>query len=220
MKFHFTFNLIKSEENSQLDEFEWDINSDPHHRLYLSKDTTRLMEVINNFVATVYYRINKTDNKNVDEPDKEDCGQQVKWKVEFRMNRFPTSLMKHTSVPYIFSPNFHYQLDFIYDTRQFVIRETSTQFIYMYIKRDLISTDWLQIKGEQAIKIICSRFKWESENRLRFVNASNLDCIFEIRTTDPKDEDINARYLELVSAVKIDNEHKNFYRLDSNHLLD
>ena len=90
----------------------------------------------------------------------------------------------------------------------------------MYIKRDLISTDWLQIKGEQAIKIICSRFKWESENRLRFVNASNLDCIFEIRTTDPKDEDINARYLELVSAVKIDNEHKNFYRLDSNHFLD
>ena len=90
----------------------------------------------------------------------------------------------------------------------------------MYLRKDLISTDWLQKSGSQAIKIIGSRFKWESEKHIRFVNQSNLDCIFEIRTTDPLDEDIDARYLELISAVKIDNEHKNFRRLDSNHLLE
>ena len=40
-----------------------------------------------------------------------------------------------------------------------------------------------------AIKIICSRIKWESERILRIVNESNIDCLFEMRTSDPDDMD-------------------------------
>lgn len=58
LKFHFMFDLIKKKERDHLKMFEWDINSNPVQRLYLSRDTKHLMEVINNTVATVYYREN------------------------------------------------------------------------------------------------------------------------------------------------------------------
>ena len=51
--------------------------------------------------------------------------------------------MQHTSVPYIFSPNFDFQIDFRITTHQFLIRYTRDQQVYMYIRNDLISTDWL-----------------------------------------------------------------------------
>ena len=39
-------------------QFDWDINSKPVQRLWLSKDTKLLMEVINDFIGTVYKRVN------------------------------------------------------------------------------------------------------------------------------------------------------------------
>lgn len=62
LRFHFLFPLIKARE--KLDEaedmsyFDWDIMSSPVQRLFLSRDTQRMMEVKNNFVATVYTRYN------------------------------------------------------------------------------------------------------------------------------------------------------------------
>ena len=90
----------------------------------------------------------------------------------------------------------------------------------MYIRKDLISTNWPGLRGERALKLIYSRFKWESESRLRFINSANLDCIFEIRSTDPKDESVESRYLQLISAVKIDNKFDNQKNLDSPHVFD
>jgi hypothetical protein len=60
LKFHFFFDLIHKPEDKEdkLKEFEWDISSDLQQRLYLSKDTTKMMEVINNFTARVYLRNN------------------------------------------------------------------------------------------------------------------------------------------------------------------
>ena len=59
LRFHFFFPLIrKMPENKKWQKFDWAISADPHQRLYLSKDTKRLMEVVNNFVATVYRRVN------------------------------------------------------------------------------------------------------------------------------------------------------------------
>ena len=67
--------------------FDWAISADPRQRLYLSKDTKRLMEVVNNFVATVYQRVNidkqgrSIGNNDPDTlfEDVKDRGQQVKW---------------------------------------------------------------------------------------------------------------------------------------------
>ena len=38
--------------------FDWDINFRPVQRLWLSKDTNLLMEVINDYIGTVYERVN------------------------------------------------------------------------------------------------------------------------------------------------------------------
>ena len=58
LKFHFMFDIILKKERNNLKMFEWDINSNPVQRLYLSKDTNKLMETINNTVATIYKREN------------------------------------------------------------------------------------------------------------------------------------------------------------------
>ena len=56
MLFQFLFPLIKAIPRDKLQSFDWDINSAPVQRLWLSRDTKRLMEVINDFIATVYIR--------------------------------------------------------------------------------------------------------------------------------------------------------------------
>ena len=61
LRFHFFFELIKEEpeaDKKKWEEFDWAINANPRQRLYLSKDTKRLMVVVNNFVAIVYRRYN------------------------------------------------------------------------------------------------------------------------------------------------------------------
>ena len=58
VRFHFIFGLIKKQMLSNHYQFDWDISSDPQQRLYLSRDTMRMMEVINGFIATVYSRVN------------------------------------------------------------------------------------------------------------------------------------------------------------------
>lgn len=62
VRFHFYFELLRQKTRDSLSVFEWDVNSNPRQYLYLSKDTKRLMEVINNYTATVYYRGNIDEN--------------------------------------------------------------------------------------------------------------------------------------------------------------
>ena len=71
-----------------LRQFEWDIGSNSIQRLYLSKDTKYLMEVINNITATVYERNNEHPAEHPDE--EEDDGQSVEWKFHYQINKFPS----------------------------------------------------------------------------------------------------------------------------------
>ena len=169
-----------------------------------------MMEVVNTFYATVYRRV------NVRQPDDiEDCGQLVKWKVDFRIKRFPKLLAQQSSVPFLFSPNFTYQFDINFKAKRFDILCTANRHIYMKLPADLLSTEWNNLDNKQALQLICSRFKWETERRFRVINRGNFDCLFEMCSTDPLDRDVSSRYLRLVSTVKIDNLHENQIRLDS-----
>ena len=179
-----------------------------------------MMQVINNFIGTVYKRFNIDAEGKYIEQGPEDDGQAVEWVVDYHIKRFPKSLVDKTSVPYLFSPNFTFQFDFNFRTRQFLIRKTRTQEIYMIIPNDLVSMEeWDYAEGQGAIQIICSRTMWYSEKQLLIINESNIECIFDLCTTDPKDESMDARYLKLVSSVKIDNEYENMRRRDSPHMI-
>ena len=59
-----------------------------------------------------------------------------------------------------------------------------------------------------------------SDRTFRIVNRSNLDCLFEMCSTDPEDVSLEARYLKLISVAKVDNQHMNNDQLDSAHLFD
>ena len=63
--FHFTFPLIQKKEREYLKSYDWDVDSEPVQRLWLSKDTTLMMEVINDFIGSVYKRVNIDSNGNM-----------------------------------------------------------------------------------------------------------------------------------------------------------
>lgn len=138
-----------------------------------------MMEVVNNFFATVYERRNLVPEKGIDgvtklvkkskegddedsnQGDEVDNGQMVKWIVKHRIRRFPQKLCQQTSVPYLFSPNFELQIDIDFSKAQFIIRHTKNDQIYMRIPSDLISTETESHRGEQ-VKLICSRISWHT----------------------------------------------------------
>ena len=91
------------------------------------------MEVINGFVARVYERYDIDDLGYEVDNEGGDKGQLVEWKVKYYIRRFPKHLAETTSVNYLFSPNFKYQLDYLYDESVFVIRETESQEIFLRI---------------------------------------------------------------------------------------
>ena len=157
--FHFLFPMIKTKKRKALENFAWDIDSNPVQRLWLSRDTKLMMEVINDYIGTVYRRVNLDDDGNqiLEDIKFNDCGQAVEWVEEYHIRRFPRSLVDKTSVPYLFSPNFTYQFDFNFRTKQFLIRETRTQNIYLIIPTDLVNMlEWDYAEGQGAIQIICS----------------------------------------------------------------
>ena len=65
----------------------------------------------------------------------------------------------------------------------------------MEIPKDLIDTAWNKMEGEFALKLILSRIRWKTDRIIHIVNASNLDCYFELCTSDPEDKDPTKRYL-------------------------
>ena len=83
-------------------------------------------------------------------------------------------------MPYLFSPNFKYQLDVNFQSQQLMIRKTRTQHVYMYIPNDLIRTTWQNMEGLAAIQIIFSRIKWHDEKTIRVLNEGNIDCLYEM----------------------------------------
>ena len=232
--FHFMHRLIKKKKSANDDDLidpEWDFGQDSIQRLYLSRNTKKLMEVINNRFAIIYKRRNVDSSGEVlpteenlqdaglkDPLDDEDTGQQIKWIVESKITRWPSNLTDSTSVPFLFSENFKYQLDFDAQRKTITVLLTETQEVYMELPSDMITTEWAGRQEEVALDLIFSRIKWEqhdNERRLRIVTQNNLDCIFEMRTTDQQDLDQSQRYLKLLSVCKVDNLHQNSVQLDS-----
>ena len=57
----------------------------------------------------------------------------------------------------------------------------------MNIPSDLLSISWNYLDEKKAVRLISSRFKWVDEKVFRIINQSNVDCLFEMVTTDLTD---------------------------------
>ena len=63
IRFHFFFELLRKRVKNELEIFDWNVNHSPKQRLYLSRNTMRLMEVINGTTAVVYQRKDVIDGE-------------------------------------------------------------------------------------------------------------------------------------------------------------
>lgn len=122
-----------------------------------------------------------------------------------------------TSVPYLFSPNFTYQLDYNFKHKTIQILKTRDQSVYIKMQLDMIDTSWQGLQDKEALKMIFSRMKWvsdDSERRLHILTPYNLDCIFEIKGDENSDI---SPYLQLISVCKIGNLFTDTIKPDSPH---
>ena len=158
--FNFNFPKIKKTSEAYLKDFEFDVTQDPKQRLYLSKDTTLMMEVINGLVAKIYRRQN-VDTGEFPDDSKADNGQKVKWIPREKggyITRFPIHLSKYTSVNYLFSPNFTYMIDYVYADKQIIIKKTEDQKVYVRIPTELIELKTTSDGGgRELVAIYASR---------------------------------------------------------------
>ena len=137
--FHFDFKMIKPKIRNLVKDLDSDVSASPIQRLILSKDTRLLMEVINHFIAEVYERVDLDGSgAPIESQESVDRGQKVRWVSKYKIRTFPMWLSKLTSQNYLFSPNFKYQLDFIYERSSFCIRITETQELAYEIPSDLL----------------------------------------------------------------------------------
>jgi len=83
--FHFFFQLILTKHQVGLEKFSWNYQSHPVQKIYLSQDTMKLMEVLNDTVAILYERT-KVGTSEIEEIfSKEQDGEYVQWNVLFRI---------------------------------------------------------------------------------------------------------------------------------------
>ena len=223
-------------EETKTNDFEADINDETVQRLYLSMNTKYMMEVISDKFAIVYRRqfIQEGDedvaiadseseseegNENEDENEVDSSfGGEIKWRLRYKITRWPSNLTDRTSVPFMFSPNFKYQIDFDNKRKAIIILKTKKQKEYYRIPEDMINTEWKEAKEGEGLPLIFSRMKWvqdSKENRLHLVNQSNIDCIFEII----EHKEPSKRGLKLVSVCKIDNLNTDINKPDSPHFF-
>ena len=136
--FHFDLPLIKNSalqeefsnkvENSE-DEV-WNFEKNSVQRLYLSKNTRFLLEVINNEFGIIYSRVD-FDQLSPNKAAK-DCGQKVQWVVQQKITNWPSQLAEKTSIPFLFSDNFTYRLDVDFKQKKLLIFETcNPKKVYM-----------------------------------------------------------------------------------------
>ena len=161
--FHFDFKMIKPKIRKLVQDLDSDVSANPVQRLILSKDTRLLMEVINHFIAEVYERVDIDESGAPVEPQGDsDHGQKVRWVSKYKLRTFPMWLSKLTSQNYLFSPNFMYQLDFIYERSSFCIRITETQELAYEIPSDLLDLTIDNNKSFDAVQVFASRIWFSS----------------------------------------------------------
>ena len=178
------------------------------------------MEVTNHFIAEVYERVDIDDAGELIQPQENiDNGQKVRWVSKYKIRSFPMWLSKLTSQNYLFSPNFKYQLDFIYESNTFCIRITETQELAYEIPQDLLDLTIDFKKSFDACQVIASRIWFHDERHLRIINKYQVDCMFRIDPRDPDKDDASLITFDLVSAVKVDNMHTNINTRDNDHVM-
>ena len=133
----------------------------------------------------------------------------VNWMPLYKITRWPSLLCKKFQYPYMFSPNFEYQLDFRFYNKSIVVLHASTQIKYMTLDIDMIKMKWLKLPSEEAQDLVFSHVRFCSdfgdEKTLRITTQNNLDCILRMETTDEKDKDPEKRYIKVISVSKVDN---------------
>lgn len=124
--------------------------------LYISQDTTLLMEVVAGKFANIYSR------------DKPDANKTVRWQLKHRIKQYPLMLAECTSANFLFSPNFQFYLDVEYILGYFVIKCCKTNEIHKVIPPDLVDLrqEDSQRKSIESVRALAKRFCFVGDRQI------------------------------------------------------
>jgi len=187
-------------------------SNEVQQRLYLSKNTKRMMEVFDNQLAVVYER---TDVK---------AGSKIEWKPVASIEQFPTVLQGLTSANFLFSPNFDWFFDIDYSEQQFLIRkvhysnENAELPNEYFLPKDIVSLKGFEEKHpKDTVKYLASRMMFVTDKLIRVITFGGMDCLFDI---SHKPSNSNKADLRLVTYTKLDNYQTGNFNVENHAILE
>lgn len=169
-----------------------------------------MLEIINNTFGTIYER----DFPVVDD------GQFVEWRVKKTLKKLPQMMLGISSLPYSFSPEFKYYIDFLFKLKMFVIIDTDSEQIICKIPTDMLEISIPGLENIEAIKLMASKIAFIEPDIIRVINKFDLDCFLLLEDDEsipPGPEGVTMKSIRLISSVKLDNLHTNKKELINNH---
>ena len=108
MHFHFFHKLFANFKANEvyINEMEWTFDKNAKQRLFLSRNTNRFLEVVNERLGILYER----------DPDL-GPGQLAQWHFQAKIPNFPYLALTVSSFPTMLSPNFEHMFDYNYESK-------------------------------------------------------------------------------------------------------
>ena len=103
--YQFEYDIMVDLSQEDVEAFGWDVEKKPCQMIFVSADTNKLLEVINNQVAIVSERRDIDDSFGSDIP-------RIEWEKKQIIRRFHRALQGQIESNFIFSPNFNFHFDF------------------------------------------------------------------------------------------------------------
>ena len=119
-----------------LNKLDWKFDKDTQQRLYLNKNTNRMLEIMIKRLGNLYKRSDDIADDKL-----------VSWEYEAKIPNFPFLALSVTSHPTMLSPSFEHMFDFNYKDKLLRIIETRSQSVVKEFPPDLITIE----EGENEI---------------------------------------------------------------------
>lgn len=168
-------------------------------RLYISRDCSKLMEVLDDSKCHIYEFSHSEDFRH----------KSMEPKLLYQIKKYPTPLQGTTSANFLFSPNFTYFFDVDSTNNNFIIKQSSTNQTVFSIPRGLFgfkNTDTSRFSASDLAK----NLMFIDEKKIRIINKYGLDTVMEFDEQEPSNPKIK-------SIAKIDNYSNNGKKSNMHH---
>ena len=130
----------------------WYLKDDIKHRMYLSRDAKKMLEVIQNRLAIVWH------DPEMDRHDFKEEGlpKLVKWHTEYKIRNFPFLALEVCSLPYFLSGDFKFMCDYDYSKKVMNVVKTENGELISSLPKSALAVTQNNFEKENVMEAFSS----------------------------------------------------------------